>query len=328
MKKTIIFTLFLITSFLMSGCQNQKKMTVSFITNGGNQMPEITTHLNTNFDESYIPYKEGFIFIGWYTDQAMTISYQNQTFKNKQEVTLYAKWRPKSNGEIDEVVLFEQAYINMQSANTFLLEISGEIDPNIPMIAKQDLKAIKIKNKDIYYNYTVSKGTVTTFYEIYGTFEQSTLKKGNKVDDKLNPVSASSQEKINLETFKEIYGVLPYELNYIVNKQTVIGVTNSTQDETGYHFTLVLDNELSSENYKKNIVATNTAKSESPVFEHIKLNVSIDKEGFFTQIIYQEIYKIRVQLPIIGFSTQKITTEIKETFTNFNQEVHIKPYDI
>ncbi len=328
MKKTIIFTLFLITSFLMSGCQNQKKMTVSFITNGGNQMPVTTAHLNTNFDESYIPYKEGFIFIGWYTDQAMTISYQNQTFKNKQEVTLYAKWRPKSNGEIDEVVLFEQAYINMQSANTFLLEISGEIDPNIPMIAKQDLKAIKIKNKDIYYNYTVSKGTVTTFYEIYGTFEQSTLKKGNKVDDKLNPVSASSQEKINLETFKEIYGVLPYELNYIVNKQTVIGVTNSTQDETGYHFTLVLDNELSSENYKKNIVATNTAKSESPVFEHIKLNVSIDKEGFFTQIIYQEIYKIRVQLPIIGFSTQKITTEIKETFTNFNQEVHIKPYDI
>ena len=328
MKKTIIFTLFLITSFLMSGCQNQKKMTVSFITNGGNQMPVTTAHLNTNFDESYIPYKEGFIFIGWYTDQAMTISYQNQTFKNKQEVTLYAKWRPKSNGEIDEVVLFEQAYINMQSANTFLLEISGEIDPNIPMIAKQDLKAIKIKNKDIYYNYTVSKGTVTTFYEIYGTFEQSTLKKGNKVDDKLNPVSASSQEKINLETFKEIYGVLPYELNYIVNKQTVIGITDSTQDETGYHFTLVLDNELSSENYKKNIVATNTAKSESPVFEHIKLNVSIDKEGFFTQIIYQEIYKIRVQLPIIGFSTQKITTEIKETFTNFNQEVHIKPYDI
>ena len=328
MKKTIIFTLFLITSFLMSGCQNQKKMTVSFITNGGNQMPVTTAHLNTNFDESYIPYKEGFIFIGWYTDQAMTISYQNQTFKNKQEVTLYAKWRPKSNGEIDEVVLFEQAYINMQSANTFLLEISGEIDPNIPMIAKQDLKAIKIKNKDIYYNYTVSKGTVTTFYEIYGTFEQSTLKKGNKVDDKLNPVSASSQEKINLETFKEIYGVLPYELNYIVNKQTVIGVTNSTQDETGYHFTLVLDNELSSENYKKNIVATNTAKSESPVFEQIKLKVSIDKEGFFTQIIYQEIYKIRVQLPIIGFSTQKITTEIKETFTNFNQEVHIKPYDI
>ena len=328
MRKTIIFTLFLIISLLISGCQNQKKMTVNFMTNGGNQIPQITTHLNTDFNESYVPYKEGFIFIGWYTDQAMIESYQDKTFKNKQEITLYAKWRPKSNGEIDEVTLFEQAYINMQSANTFLLEISGKIDPNVPMIAKQDLKAVKIKDKDTYYNYTVSKGTVTTFYEIYGTFEQSTLKKGNKVDDKLNPISANSQEEINLETFKEIYGILPYELNYIVNKQTVIGITDSTQDETGYHFTLVLDNELSSENYKKNIVATNTAKSELPVFEQIKLKVSIDKEGFFTQIIYQEIYKIRIQLPVIGFSTQKITTEIKETFTNFNQEVHIKPYDI
>lgn len=221
-----------------------------------------------------------------------------------------------------------QAYLNMQNAKSFEIEATGKIDPNMPIIPKQDLKSVKIKDGKTFYNYTVSKGMVSTFYEIYGTHETSTLKRGTKVKKDLTPETVNETQELSLETFKETYGLMPYELNYLVNSQTVIGIKNSIKENNTHIFTLVLDNELSTQSYKKNIVATNTAKSKPPVFDKIELTVYINQDGYFEKIIYHETYHIEIELPILGFRTQKITTQITEEFKIFNQAVSINPFDI
>jgi len=90
MKKYFVF-LFLCILFLC-GCKNKTVM-IAFNSNGGSYiMPEIIE--SGKSIEITSPTKEGFNFDGWYYDDALTIPYNNETFKRN--TTLYAKWTPKT----------------------------------------------------------------------------------------------------------------------------------------------------------------------------------------------------------------------------------------
>ena len=66
--------------------------TITFVTNGGRAVPAITVDSGTEIIEPEEPYKKGYTFNGWFTD--------NSTFSNaflfpnlpNESVTLYAKW--------------------------------------------------------------------------------------------------------------------------------------------------------------------------------------------------------------------------------------------
>ena len=72
--------------------------TVSFETNGGNDIASKTVTKNSVIKEPESPIKDGFDFEGWYTDKGLKTKY-DFTEKVTKNFTLYAKWTEKDNGE-------------------------------------------------------------------------------------------------------------------------------------------------------------------------------------------------------------------------------------
>ena len=72
--------------------------TVSFETNGGNDIASKTVTKNSVIKEPELPIKDGFDFEGWYTDKELKTKY-DFTEKVTKNFTLYAKWTEKDNGE-------------------------------------------------------------------------------------------------------------------------------------------------------------------------------------------------------------------------------------
>lgn len=74
------------------------RYTVSFETNGGNDIASKTVTKNSVIKEPESPIKDGFDFEGWYTDKELKTKY-DFTEKVTKNFTLYAKWTEKDNGE-------------------------------------------------------------------------------------------------------------------------------------------------------------------------------------------------------------------------------------
>lgn len=74
------------------------RYTVSFETNGGNDIASKTVTKNSVIKEPELPIKDGFDFEGWYTDKELKTKY-DFTEKVTKNFTLYAKWTEKDNGE-------------------------------------------------------------------------------------------------------------------------------------------------------------------------------------------------------------------------------------
>ena len=74
------------------------RYTVSFETNGGNDIASKTVTRNSVIKEPETPIKDGFDFEGWYTDKELETKY-DFTEKVTKNFTLYAKWTEKDNGE-------------------------------------------------------------------------------------------------------------------------------------------------------------------------------------------------------------------------------------
>ena len=74
------------------------RYTVSFETNGSNDIASKTVTKNSVIKEPELPIKDGFDFEGWYTDKELKTKY-DFTEKVTKNFTLYAKWTEKDNGE-------------------------------------------------------------------------------------------------------------------------------------------------------------------------------------------------------------------------------------
>ena len=100
--KRIIFLLLFVFSFtLFISCDKQSsqeppitqpedKVLVSFETNGGSYISNVVVNEDGTIALPTNPTKEGYEFIGWYIDQALTNKYNNE--KITKNTVLYAKW--------------------------------------------------------------------------------------------------------------------------------------------------------------------------------------------------------------------------------------------
>ena len=134
---------------------------------------------------------------------------------------------------VEEIRLYELAERKMAAASSFKIETTGIVDPNIPLVPKQNLLAHKIKSGESYYNYTASKGTASTFFEMHGKNGTGILKTGTKLNKDLLPESVDEQKEITVEEYVDIYGSKPYELHYIINEDSVVSISDSTSNEFG-----------------------------------------------------------------------------------------------
>lgn len=75
----------------------QQSFTVSFETNGGNVIINVSVKNDSNLAELPTPNKEGFIFKGWYLDEALTRKWDHLTDRVTKNISLYAKWIENTN---------------------------------------------------------------------------------------------------------------------------------------------------------------------------------------------------------------------------------------
>ena len=68
-----------------------EQYTISFESNGGTSVAEITQNYGTQVTRPSDPAKTGYAFAGWYSDSALTSVYSFTTIP-AQDITLYAKW--------------------------------------------------------------------------------------------------------------------------------------------------------------------------------------------------------------------------------------------
>ncbi|MGE7694313.1 InlB B-repeat-containing protein [Lysinibacillus sp. NPDC094177] len=71
------------------------KCKINFDSNGGTNVPDVTTNYNTTIEAPTAPTKEGYTFEGWYKESELTNAWNFTTDKVKDITTLYAKWNPK-----------------------------------------------------------------------------------------------------------------------------------------------------------------------------------------------------------------------------------------
>lgn len=81
--------------------ENLSEFTVSFNMNGhGNQIPEKTVSEGESIDKPADPAEDGYIFSGWYSDEAMNEAYDFASTVTEDTI-LHAKWIKKNTDETD-----------------------------------------------------------------------------------------------------------------------------------------------------------------------------------------------------------------------------------
>lgn len=78
--------------------------TVKFDSNGGTEVPDLTVHIGDLITKPDNPEREGYIFMGWYTDISMKNEWDFETDTVDSNITLYAKWESEYNTVITPVV--------------------------------------------------------------------------------------------------------------------------------------------------------------------------------------------------------------------------------
>ena len=92
--------------------------------------------------------------------------------------------------------------------------------------------------------------------------------------------------------YKETYGILPTDLNYILNKESIVKYDGFRDNVTYYTVTLSLDPSVAGKNYVKQI--RNLAGSnEDPKITKLQMVCNISKTtGAFISISYSEKYSV------------------------------------
>ena len=95
--------------------------TTQFDTNGGSAVDKVKTDKNGKIERPADPTKEGYIFVGWYSDSKLTkpFDFSAELTANS---TLYAKWK-----ENNEIILT----IGSQKISVFGREIKNDVAPKI-----------------------------------------------------------------------------------------------------------------------------------------------------------------------------------------------------
>lgn len=133
---------------------------------------------------------------------------------------------------------------------------------------------------------------ITVYSQAFLVNNEIKLRTTNNVSSSFVPEGLSEWANITTEEYKNTYGILPCELNYIINKNSIKSFESFRDNVTYYTVIVILDPSVAGVNYKKQI--KNLAGSnEDPVITSLKMTCNINKyTGAFSSITYQESYNV------------------------------------
>ena len=97
-KVFTIMSAILALAFCLASCKanaddDPTMYTVTFDSNGGTAVAQQTVESGKTATEPAVPSKNGFVFIGWYSDTGLESAFSFDTAITG-DITLYAKWTP------------------------------------------------------------------------------------------------------------------------------------------------------------------------------------------------------------------------------------------
>lgn len=188
MKKIILL---LLTVIMFVACSKTKDdvlnqttntgVKVTFQSNGGTSVAEISTEKNKTISEPKAPTRIGYKFVGWYKEVALTNKWDFVNDKVTQDITLYSKW------EIEIFSQEEQDYVN---------GILNKLSPSAILVKN-------INGREIHYE-TERKSSSNTYRMIVDVVKLNSIYKISEITYKNdNPYF----ERIDYDiTLPRIYG--------------------------------------------------------------------------------------------------------------------------
>ena len=172
--KNRVFALFLVIcmglGILLSGC-DQTQYTVQFKGNydGCREMAAMTVTSGKKLAQVDVPVREGYVFLGWYTDAGLTNAWDLQKDKVKSDMTLYAAWdqdtgddfaHPTDDKDFSSLRTPGSQESAYEYLNFFLPEMDGTKQPYVgdPMPYYED---------GVYYIYYLKDGGDSFNHSIY-----------------------------------------------------------------------------------------------------------------------------------------------------------------
>lgn len=101
------------------GGSSAKTYSVTFETNGGNDVAQQTVTANKTVSEPAVPVKEGYTFDGWYSDKELTKQYDFASKVNS-DIILYAKWKENDSEPVNPV---RNPFIDVKQKDWFYNEV-------------------------------------------------------------------------------------------------------------------------------------------------------------------------------------------------------------
>ena len=92
MRKFLMLITVLFLVFFIYSCTGSGEVAISFEENGGTEVEDMTVSTSSTSINLPEPTKEGFIFDGWYLDDALTQPFTIASLLTNTSLTLYAKW--------------------------------------------------------------------------------------------------------------------------------------------------------------------------------------------------------------------------------------------
>ena len=102
MRKLLMILALLFISIGIASCTGNQSITISFETNGGNEIEDMVINMNSTSVELPTPIREGYTFVGWYLDENLSSPFTIASLLTQTAVLkLYAKW----DGEEDQFTI-------------------------------------------------------------------------------------------------------------------------------------------------------------------------------------------------------------------------------
>lgn len=153
------------------------KYTVTFNSNGGSAINSVEVEENKKVTAPTVPTKEGYNFVGWFSDEALTKEWSFDTAITA-NTTLYAKW---------EAVVVEQKYnvvydINDLGTQPAVLENVAALPAELPVLTAEGYNFLGWYIDEACTVKAVAGSAITANTVLYAKWEKAVVEQANAIE--------------------------------------------------------------------------------------------------------------------------------------------------
>lgn len=180
MKNTgrkLLYFLLITAGVLVLFCAREHKTasaanlsTIVYLSNGGTDFPPVTTTLNTQITSLPTPTREGYIFLGWYYDEACTNKAYTPFYANKDVIVLYAGWQKNYVVHLEAKYTESTAYVDSLLDKKKVI-VTATFSNNTKQVVT-DFTLVEAKVANLGTNvFSVTYDNATAYFTVYGVKE-------------------------------------------------------------------------------------------------------------------------------------------------------------